>query len=299
MPGRAWTTSPGASERGAGPADRGCALIRRAFHRTLPHGTLRGTVRVPEGPPARSAVVLAHGFLGSADRDFMPWLADALAADHAVVSYTSPGSGVGPSGTHTQLEELATSTHAREQEELALVVALTASGELLPRAPRTLGLVGHGRGGAHALLHASGHGNVAALVTWAAPARLDRWNPETREIWRREGQIRVPGPGTGRQLALGVALLDDAEARRDELDLLKAAAGLRTPWLLVHGSDDRVVDVDEARALAAACGSSRLVVVDGGDHHLGGREPFEGPGGDLLQALEVTRAHLRRHLRPR
>lgn len=241
---------------------------------------------------------MTHGFLGSAERDFMPWLADALAADHAVVSYTSPGSGVGPSGGHTQLDQLAASTHAREQAELDVVVELTRSGELLSRPPRALGLVGHGRGGAHALLHAATHRDVAALVTWAAPSRLDRWNPETREIWRREGHIRVPGPGTGRQLALGVALLDDAEARRDELDLLKAAAGLHTPWLLVQGADDLVVDVDEARALASACGGSRLVVVEGGDHHLGGREPFEAPGAALHEALEVTRGHLRRHLRP-
>jgi uncharacterized protein len=275
-------------------------VIRRRFRIVLDHGPVLGVVRIPEGPPPRSAVVLVHGFLGSADRDFMPWLADGLARDHAVVSYTSPGSGVGPSGTHTELDRLASSTHTRELEELSRVVAWTAGGEGLVRAPRTLALVGHGRGGAHALLFAAGDlpsgMTVQALVTWAAPSRLDRWTDATRETWRREGRIHVPGPGTGRQLPLDVTLLEDAERHGAEFDLLAAARRLETPWLLVHGTDDVVVDESEGRALAAAARHARSCLVAGGDHYLGGRDPFSGPGTALDEALSATRAHLRRHL---
>lgn len=271
-------------------------MIQRGFQVDLEHGPLVGSVRIPEGPPPRAAVVLVHDFLGSAERGFMPWLAAELAADHAVVSYTSPGSGIGASGTHTELDRLASSTHTRELAELAHVVDATARGDWLTRPPRRLALVGHGRGGAHAILHAATDERVQALVTWAAPSRLDRWNPATRETWRREGRLYVPGPGTGQQLPLDVTLLEDTEARSDALSPLQQAEGVRVPWLLVQGTADLVVDEDEARSLAATCPSARLSLIAGGDHHFGGAEPFVGPGPHLKAALDHTRAHLRRHL---
>lgn len=275
-------------------------MIERPWRVELDHGPVVGVTLVPEGPPPRGAVVLVHDFLCGSERDFMPWLAVALAADHAVVRYTSPGSGIGSSGTHTELDRLASSTHTRELAELATVVGRVASGSELPRPPKAIGLLGHGRGGAHALLHATGDERVRALVTWNAPSRLDRWNRATRELWRRDGCIFVPGPGpgvaAGRQLPLGVSLLEDTEARRDELDPLAAAGRLRVPWLLVQGADDLVVDRSEARVLQAAAERATLVEVAGGDHHLGGREPFAGAGPPLETALRATRRHLRRHL---
>ncbi len=275
-------------------------MIERRWRIELDHGPIVGVTHVPEGPPPRSAVVLVHDFLGSADRGFMPWLAERLSADHAVVRYTSPGSGVGASGTHTELDRLASSTHSRELAELARVVERTATGEDLPRPPRALGLLGHGRGGAHALLHAASDERVRALVTWNAPSRLARWNRSTRELWRAQGVIYVPAPGpgrgVGRQLPLGVGLLDDAEARGDALNPLAAAARLRAPWLLVQADDDLVVDRSEARVLCAAAPRATLLDV-AGDHRFGAGEPFEGPGPSLLAALRETRRHLRRHLR--
>lgn len=275
-------------------------MIERPWRLDLEHGPLVGVTLVPEGPPPRSAVVLVHDFLGGSERDFLPWLAAALASDHAVVRYTSPGSGIGPSGTHTELDRLASSTHTRELAELARVIDGVRSGAELPRPPRTIGLVGHGRGGAHALLHSAAEGSVDALVTWNAPSRLDRWNRDTREIWRRDGRIYVPAPGpgvgTGRQLPLGVELLEDTEARGAELDPLAAAPRVAAPWLLVQGVDDAVVDRSEARVLRAAAPRASLVEVPGGDHLFGGREPFAGAGPPLEAALAATRRHLRRFL---
>lgn len=256
---------------------------------------MRGEVRIPDGPPPRTAVVLLHGFLGSKDSGFIPWLADGLAgAGHAVVSATSSGSGVGRSGIRTELERLASSTHTRELGEVGRLVDEVAGGDLVPRRPDRIALLGHGRGGAHALLHAVDDERVATLVTWSAPSSLDRWNAQTRATWRREGRLHVPEPGTGRQLPLGVGLLDDVETAGARLDPVAAAGRLGRPWLLVQGTADLVVEEAEARELARAAPLSRLVLIEGADHAYGAREPFDGPTPALRRALGATLLHLGR-----
>lgn len=271
-------------------------MIQRTFVRDLPHGALWGRVRIPEGPPPRGAVILVPGFLETADTGLLRWLADAVAgAGFASVTLTSPGSGVSPSGRRTGLEALASSTHTRELDELGVVVEEVRAGDLLPRRPRGLALIGHGRGAVHALLHAATAGDIDALVTWAAPARLDRWATATRETWRSGGVVYVPEPGSGRQLALGPALMEDLEAHAQRLDPLAAARGMETPWLLVHGAGDLAVDPEEARGLAEVSQDGRLLMLPGVGHDLGWAQD-EGAGFRVRAARDATLDHLRAHL---
>ena len=185
-------------------------MIQRSFVREpRPGDRIRGDVRLPDGAPATTAVVVAHGFKGFKDWGFFPWLARRLVADgHAVVTFNFSGSGIGADPLDfTELEAFASNTYSRELEELAWVVRAVRGGELLPLAPRAVGLLGHSRGGGDAVLHAAaaGHGDaVDALVTWAAVASFDRWAEETLEEWRRTGRVFVLNSRTGQHMPLDI-----------------------------------------------------------------------------------------------
>jgi fermentation-respiration switch protein FrsA (DUF1100 family) len=102
---------------------------------------------------------------------------------------------------------------------------------------------------------------------------------------------------TRQALEVGVAMLEDLEAHRAELDLGAAAARRRAPWLIVHGEADETVPVAEGRALAAAAAApAESLFVPTGDHGLGGRHPFRGPSPPLTQALNATQTWYRRFL---
>ncbi|MEJ2540566.1 MAG: alpha/beta fold hydrolase [Gemmatimonadota bacterium] len=274
-------------------------MIVRDFTLSQPHGLLRGTFRIPEGPPPRTAVVLVHGFKGYKDWAFFPWLAEKLAADrHSVVSFNLTGSGIGDEPHRfSELDAFAANTYTREQQDLARVLTAVRD-DLLPRPPDRVGLLGHSRGGAGAILQA-GHGTeVDALVTWSAVADLDRWDAAVRDEWRETGRIFVLNSRTGQQMPLDVTLLEDLEAHPRELDVAAAAGRVRAPWLIVHGNRDETVEVGEAKVLARAGRGSRLLVVDGAGHTFGARHPFPGPTPELEVAAAATRHHFRRHLRP-
>ncbi|MDT8340115.1 MAG: alpha/beta fold hydrolase [Longimicrobiales bacterium] len=274
-------------------------MIRRRFTLQQPHGLIRGDVRVPDGPPPRSAVVVVHGFKGYKDWAFFPWVAEALAGDrHAVVTFNMTGSGIGADPhAFTELEAFAANTYTRELADLGAVLGALREGRL-GRVPERIGILGHSRGGADAVLHTAGDPGVAALVTWAAVANVDRWDPETRQEWRASGRIYVLNARTGQQMPLDVTLLDDVEGRGEALDPSAAAARVSAPWLIVHGTGDETVDVSEGERLARAAPGARFLPVPGAGHTFGASHPFPGPGPELDAAMDATRAHFRTHLAP-
>lgn len=145
---------------------------------------------------------MCHGSSGSGDWESSPELADRLArAGFAVVSFAFSDVSA-PLQLH----------------ELHLVLDALRRGTV-GAATETYGLIGHGTGGAIALLRSADDKRVRALVTWAVVARL----------------------GDG----------DDA------LDLLSAAQAVRVPWLLVQSTDGeaqellRAVHGDSAEILAS------------------------------------------------
>lgn len=274
-------------------------MILRRWSRARPDGALlRADVRIPEGPPPGTAVVLAHGFKGFKDWGFFPSLADALVDDgHAVVSVNFSLNGVGDDPeAFTELEAFARNTLSREVEELEIVLEAVREGDVLALPPHRIGLLGHSRGGGGAVLAADRSPDVSALVTWAAVADFDRWGEETKEEWRQAGRIHVLNGRTGQQMPLDVTLLEDFEANRDALDVTAAAARIEAPWLIVHGMDDPAVKVDDARALARANPKARLQLVEDAGHTFEVGHPFTGPSPQFTEVLERTRDHFRRYL---
>lgn len=261
-------------------------------------------IDLPEAPGARPAVVVCHGFKGFMEWGFFPYAGELLAARGFVaVRFNLSGSGMRPGeDLASDPEGFRANTHSRELQDLLAVLEATAGGNLAPGRidAGRLGLFGHSRGGGAALLaaaHPAWRERVRALVTWAAVADFDRFGPEQKEAWRRDGELPVVNARTGQILAMGLALLEDLEGHRAELDLARAAAERRAPWLLVHGEEDESVPAAEGRALAAAAAEPKeLLLVPGGGHTFGARHPWAGPTPQLIQAMNATQTWFRRYL---
>jgi uncharacterized protein len=276
----------------------------RPMSTTVPFtlGSLHGLLDLPDEPGERPAVIVCHGFKGFLDWGFFPYLA-ALLADRGfvVVRFNVSGAGMLPGDDLvTDPDAFRANTHGRELADLLAVLAATGETLAPGRVDRTrLGLFGHSRGGGNAVL-AAAQEPVRALVTWASVASFDRYTPEQKDAWRRDGQFPVINARTGQQLALGLALLEDLEAHRAELDIQAAAAQRRAPWLIVHGGRDESVPAAEGERLAGIAAQSaapaELLRIPEADHTFGSRHPFTGPSPWLIQALNATQRWFLRHL---
>lgn len=267
-----------------------------AMSTTVPFtlASLHGLIDLPDEPGERPAVVVCHGFKGFMDWGFFPYLA-ALLADRGfvVIRFNVSGAGMLPGDDLvTDPEAFRANTHGQELADLLSVLEATGVTLAPGRVDRDrLGLFGHSRGGGNAILAVA---PARALVTWASVATFDRYPPEQKDAWRRDGELPVVNARTGQQLALGLGLLEELETRED-LDVLAAARAVRAPWLIVHGEDDESVPAAEGDRLAEAS-SGELLRIPDANHTFGARHPFVGPTPQLIQALNATQRWFRRHL---
>jgi len=125
-------------------------------------------------------------------------------------------------------------------------------------------IAGFRLGGTLAIVTAADDERVRGIATFAAPASLQTWVRDPQwflEYARRTGVLRtVDSPSDPAAWIRAIANLDPIEA---------AKRVRPRPWLLVHGSADDVVPVEDARLLLEAGGEAvDLRIVANGAHRL-------------------------------
>jgi dienelactone hydrolase len=255
---------------------------------------LRARAHLPA--KARGTVIICHGFKGFSRWGFFPHLAAAIAKEGLrAIRFDFSGSGVGADGeSFTETDAFASNTFSRELEDLAAVEAEAARRGWLTS---PYGLVGHSRGGGTAILHAAGNPAVGALVTLAAIAYVRRWSDSEERAWRSRGYTEVVNSRTGQVLRLGTALLDDVDAGANgPLDIAAAASRMKAPWLIIHGSADSSVAVDDAHRLADAAPDARLLIIEGASHTFDIAHPMNESSAALDLVVSETTEWMRREL---
>lgn len=260
---------------------------------TAPHGPIRGDVYLPEKPRGAPLIVACHGFKGFKNWGFWPEAGRRFTeAGLVLVTFNFSGSGIGEDlETFTELDRFEQNTIGKELEDVGVVLD-AVTGRDIPLADadtQRLGVLGHSRGGGIALVRASRDPRIKSLVTWSAVASFERAEADTA-LWREQGYLEVPNVRTGQVFRVGVGLLEDLEVHRQAYDPISAISRLRIPMLILHGTQDETVPVEEAQRLSkhADPGRSRLALIHGAGHTFGAAHPFPGSNPDLDNVLEKT-----------
>ena len=195
---------------------------------------------------SRHIAVLGHGVTGNKDRPFVVALAEGLAAAgiHTLrFSFSGNGASEG---------RFADATISKEVEDLGAVLSALDGYSVC--------YVGHSMGGAVGVLRASRDERIRLLVSLAGMVH-------THAFAEREFGEEVPDEGCMWEepdCPLSQAYMDDM-AQIDTV--VRRGAEIVVPWLLVHGSEDDVVPIDDSHdILARASNNAELVVIDGADH---------------------------------
>lgn len=259
---------------------------------------IRGEARVVAG--ATASVVLLHGFKGFTRFSFFPHLAERLAGiGCTVISFNFSGSGIGDDMENfTDAKAFESNSFGKELYDLVIVNAEATRRAWLGE---RRGLFGHSRGGGVAVLHAARDERVSALATWAGISTVNRWTNEAMATWRERGYLDVPNSRTGQVLRVGTGMLDEIQKHGDgRLDIERAAALVRCPWLIVHGESDETVSIDEAERLSAATRHrAELVRIPGANHVFNVAHGMTRPSPELQVALDRTVTFFDTELRAR
>ena len=213
-------------------------------------------------PPMRAdvttmpAVVLAHGYpsgTGSAGKAAlsMPELADRIAAEMGWIALALAFRGCGDSEGSFSLGGW-------------LVDLLSAVDHLEHSQPVSgVWLAGFGTGGALSICAAAREPRIRGVAAMGAPADFDDWASHPRRLLEHARDVGLVSAATAPR---------DFELWARELRELRAVACAPQlaprPLLVVHGSDDDLVPVFDARVLGDAHGSAELRIIEGAGHRL-------------------------------
>ena len=249
---------------------------------------VRGDLYRPHN--AVGSVIVCHGFKGFARWAFFPYLGRALAASGlTTITFDFSGSGIGLDRENfTEAEAFARSTFTRDLEDIELVEDYARR---MGWIKGKFGLFGHSRGGGMAILYTAAEGsNVNSLVTWAAISYPNRWTREDVNEWRKRGFTEITNSRTGQVMRLETDLLEDVELHgKTKVNIEAAAAKVRVPWLILHGTADETVPSTEAESLhSKAKGVSTLRLIEGSGHTFEAKHPLEQIPQSLEKVVKET-----------
>ncbi|HEY9197223.1 MAG TPA: alpha/beta fold hydrolase [Mucilaginibacter sp.] len=222
-------------------------------------------------------VIFAHGFKG-----FKDWGTHHLVArrfaQHGFKFLKFNFSHNGTTPDHpvdfTDLIAFSDNTFSIELEDLDTIIDFACSGSGMAAANGVY-LIGHSMGGGIAIIKSAEDSRIKKLVTMASISSFyNLWPKEAETQWRLQGVIYMPNQRTGQQMPLKSTLLDDLDRHPARLNIQAQAAGIKQPWLLVHGDKDTTVPMSHAEELKVAQPRLEFVVVPGADHTFGGVHPY-------------------------
>ena len=199
---------------------------------------------------AREIVLIGHGVTGNKDRPFVVALAEGLAkAGIPALRFSFSGNGASQG-------KFSASTISKEVEDLGSVIGAVGNREVC--------YVGHSMGGAVGVLRAAKDPRVKALVSLAGMVH-------TKDFAEREFGMVKPGEGfmwDDTNCPLSQAYMDDMAKIGSVVEF---GSKIKIPWLLVHGTEDDVVPLqDSLDIFGRAIEPKRLVQLAGANHVFAG-----------------------------
>jgi len=210
--------------------------------------TIYGFDSIAEKP----AILCIHGFKGFKEWGFWPFIGKYFSENgFTVITINFSHNGIADGKNEiTDTEKFANNTFSLEINELKEIMHLLKSDFWGNTKNNKIGLLGHSRGGAEAILSASDNNEVGAVTTLAAISKLDRFTKRQKNEWRKIGFWEVVNSRTGQVMKLNLPILEDVESNKHTtLNVESAIKNLNKPLLIVHGTEDLTVSIEEAELL--------------------------------------------------
>ena len=228
--------------------------MEQPIHFYNQHGEkLAGSLHLPKQHNG-CGVVFGHCFTCTRHTRIIRETCDALAADNFLaLRFDFSGNGQSEG-------EFSKSTYSKQVAEMQ-----EASGVILKKGVRRLGLAGHSMGAVIAVLTAPRIETVKAVCTLAG--RLTGLNAANffslSQIKELENTGKVSFTSRGRSLQLSTEFFADAK----QYDLPETVKSLKTPLMVVHGDADEIIPVENAyQAKSLNPEHMELAVIAGADH---------------------------------
>ena len=138
-------------------------------------------------------------------------------------------------------------------------------------------LLGHSRGGGIVTIKAEEDSRISKVISLAGVCDYENRFPkdEAFDTWKKEGVYYVINGRTKQDMPHFYQFFEDFEQNKERLDIKRATSDLKIPHLIIHGSNDTSVSIDEAKNLHKWNPKSELVIIEDADHVFNSKHPWD------------------------
>lgn len=227
--------------------------------------------------------IFCHGYKGFKDWGGWNLMAKELAKKGIIVvkfNFAFNGGTLEEPIDFPDLDAFGENTYTKELDDLKVVIDWLSSKEF-PFAAHadvsSLSLMGHSRGGGVVVIKAAEDSRIKKLITLAAVSDLGSRFPKGEELeaWQQKGIAYVENSRTKQQMPHLFDFYEDFKQNEERLTISTSAKKLDIPTLIIHGTEDPTVAVENAEQLHKWIKNSELFLLEGSDHVFEMSHPWE------------------------
>nr|WP_109098888.1 alpha/beta hydrolase [Aquimarina sp. AU58] len=238
-------------------------------------------------------VIFCHGYKGFKDWGAWDLVAEAfIRAGFFFVKFNFSHNG----GTIKQpidfpdLEAFGNNNYIKELDDLETIINWVTSSDFKFKNEintSNISLIGHSRGGGIVTIKAAEDKRITTLITWASVSDYKNRFPkgEAFAYWQKKGVMYIENGRTKQQMPHYFQFYTSFIKNEDRLTITNAAKKIEIPHLIIHGTNDPTVDVQESRNIHEWSINSDIFLVEGADHIFGVKHPWQS--SNLSKHLEA------------
>ena len=211
--------------------------------------TIRANLVIPS--PGAPCIVISHGLEGSKDGEkWLEFVPKLVREGYACLRFNYRGCGKDKDKSDGDFID---TTLTKRIQDYYSAISFTQTCDI---DKSRIGVIGSSFGGTVAI--AARDRRIKAMVSLSTPCTFKKPSQQEMRLYETRGFYELP---SGRRLLL--AFFQDFH----KYDVCKAAGEMGCPLMVIHGSSDRLVTIDDARDIYHNSSKpKRLAIIDGASH---------------------------------
>ncbi|HET8752804.1 MAG TPA: alpha/beta fold hydrolase [Salinimicrobium sp.] len=231
----------------------------------------------------KPVLIFCHGYKGFKDWGVWDLMAESLAKNGIFFikfNFSFNGGTLEQPIDFPDLDAFGKNTFIKELDDIEVVLDWLSSPKIEFNEnidKNNITLMGHSRGGGTAIIKASEDERIHKLITLAAVADFEERFPSgaALEEWKENGIGYVENSRTKQKMPHLYEFYENFKANQDRLTISKVAKSLKIPFLIIHGSEDPTVDIENAKRLKKWVPEADLFILEGSNHVFEGSHPWK------------------------
>ena len=229
----------------------------------------------------KSVVIFCHGYKGF--KDWGAWnLMAKVFADAGFFfikfNFSHNGGTVEQPIDFPDLEAFGNNNYTKELDDLESIINWISSNKELKNEVdlNNINLIGHSRAGGIVTIKAEEDNRIKKVISLAGVSSFGNRTSTTGDLeqWKKDGVKYVLNGRTKQQMPHFYQFYEDFIANEDRLTIKRAVSNLKIPYLIIHGSGDTSVLIDEANNLNTWNSDSKLEIIEEANHVFGASHPW-------------------------